>query len=78
VSENSDEQLNLWRYQCLMAYIHGGQWLADLYRALDAMKLLGRVGVTFTSEQQARIQAMVEGGDTVGAQRAILDELGKS
>lgn len=38
---------------------------------------LTRVGVTFTEQQKAQIDAMVEAGDTAAAQRVILAELRK-
>jgi hypothetical protein len=39
---------------------------------------LARVGVILTSEQQAQIKAMVEAGDTAGAQALLLDQLAKA
>ncbi len=38
---------------------------------------LGRAGVQFTAQQKEQIAAMVEAGDTAGAQALILDELAK-
>lgn len=38
---------------------------------------LTRVGVTFTEQQKDQIEAMVEAGDTAGAQKVILAELSK-
>jgi hypothetical protein len=38
---------------------------------------LSRVGVSFTEEQKKLIQSLVETGDVAGAQRIILEELGK-
>ena len=38
---------------------------------------LSKVGVTFTDQQKAQIKAMVESGDTMGAQKVILAELSK-
>lgn len=39
------------------------------------LTMLTKAGVTFSAEQQKMIKAMVEAGDTAGAQRAILGEL---
>lgn len=51
-------------------------------RALDnpiyGMRVLSRQGVIFTDTQRNMIEAMVEAGDTAGAQRIILDELGNT
>lgn len=38
---------------------------------------LSRVGVTFTEQQKAQIEAMVKAGDVAGAQTLILNELGR-
>lgn len=38
-------------------------------------KTMARPGVTFTDEQKAQIQAMVEAGKKADAQRVILDRL---
>jgi len=38
---------------------------------------LQRVGVSFTDTQKDQIKAMVEAGDTMGAQKLILAELSK-
>jgi hypothetical protein len=38
---------------------------------------LSRVGVTFTEQQKAQIETMVKAGDVAGAQRLILEELGR-
>lgn len=45
---------------------------------IDAMNSLSRVGVNFSEAQQAVIKRMAETGDMAGAQKFILDELGKS
>jgi phage-related protein len=42
---------------------------------IKGMSALTRSGVSFTAEQKAQVAAMVEVGDTAGAQRLILDEL---
>lgn len=49
-----------------------GRALNDPIRGMAA---LTRVGVQFTDEQRAAIEAMVAFGDTAGAQRLILEEL---
>lgn len=49
-----------------------GKALNDPVRGVTA---LTRVGVQFTDQQRAQIEAMVESGDTLGAQRIILGEL---
>lgn len=51
-----------------------GKALNDPIKGITA---LTRVGVTFTEEQRAQIQAMQEAGDTAGAQAVILAELNK-
>jgi hypothetical protein len=49
-----------------------GKALQDPVRGLS---LLGRAGVTFTAEQKDLVRALVESGDTLSAQKIILDEL---
>lgn len=44
---------------------------------INGITALTRVGVTFTDEQKAMIQSMVEAGDVAGAQALILAELQK-
>lgn len=44
---------------------------------LKGLTKLTRVGVTFTKEQEKQVAAMVEAGDTAGAQKVILAELQK-
>ncbi len=56
------------------AAIQLGKALNDPVKGITA---LTRVGVTFTDEQKATIQAMQEAGDTAGAQAIILAELNK-
>lgn len=51
-----------------------GKALNDPVAGISA---LSRVGVTFTDEQKNMIKAMVEAGDVAGAQKVILNELGK-
>jgi hypothetical protein len=51
-----------------------GKALNDPIKGLTA---LTRVGVAFTDGQREQIQAMVEAGDTMGAQKIILGELTK-
>jgi hypothetical protein len=41
------------------------------------MSRLTKIGVTFTDQQKAQVEQMVKAGDTAGAQRVILKELGK-
>lgn len=41
------------------------------------MGKLSRAGVTFTEQQKEQIKTLQESGDTLGAQRIILDEVGK-
>jgi phage-related protein len=41
------------------------------------MKALSKAGVVFTDEQKKQVAAMVEAGDTLGAQKVILDEVEK-
>ena len=56
------------------AAIQLGKALNDPIKGITA---LTRVGVTFSEEQKAQIQAMQEAGDTAGAQAVILAELNK-
>jgi phage-related protein len=49
-----------------------GKALNDPVRGMTA---LGRAGVTFSQQQRDAIKAMVETGDTLGAQRLILKEV---
>lgn len=56
------------------AAIQLGKALNDPLKGITA---LTRVGVTFSEEQKAQIQAMQEAGDTAGAQAVILAELNK-
>ncbi len=56
------------------AAIQLGKALNDPVKGITA---LTRVGVTFSDEQKAQIQAMQEAGDTAGAQAVILAELNK-
>lgn len=42
---------------------------------INGITALQRVGVTFTDEQKNMIKAMVDSGDTMGAQKLILQEL---
>lgn len=56
------------------AAIQLGKALNDPIKGITA---LTRVGVTFSDEQKAQIQAMQEAGDTAGAQAVILAELNK-
>lgn len=51
-----------------------GKALNDPIQGISA---LSRVGVQFTDDQKKMIQEMVASGDTMGAQRVILDELNK-
>jgi len=51
-----------------------GKALNDPVKGLTALR---RVGVTFTDQQQEQIKQMVKSGDTMGAQKLILHELGK-
>lgn len=51
-----------------------GKALNDPIKGVTA---LTKVGVTFTEEQKAQIQAMQEAGDMAGAQQVILAELNK-
>lgn len=56
------------------AAIQLGKALNDPVKGITA---LTRVGVVFSDQQKAMIQAMTEAGDTAGAQKVILDELNK-
>ena len=49
-----------------------GKALNDPIKGISA---LGRAGVTFTQQQKDQIKAMVESGDTLGAQKIIMAEL---
>src|SRR5215475_1884419 len=51
-----------------------GKALNDPVKGLTALR---RVGVSFTAQQQDQIKALVASGDTMGAQKIILRELGK-
>src|SRR5215475_3011818 len=51
-----------------------GKALNDPVKGLTALR---RVGVTFTDQQKDQIKQMVKSGDTMGAQKLILHELGK-
>lgn len=51
-----------------------GKALNDPIQGLTALQ---RVGVSFTEQQKAQIQAMVQAGDVMGAQKIILAELSK-
>jgi hypothetical protein len=51
-----------------------GKALNDPIKGITA---LSRVGVSFTAGQKAQIKAMVDAGDTMGAQKIILAELNK-
>jgi len=51
-----------------------GKALNDPIKGVSA---LARVGVTFTAQQKEQIKTMVESGNTMGAQKLILKELGK-
>lgn len=54
--------------------IQVGKALQDPIRGLTALQ---RVGVQFTEQQREQVKAMVEAGDTAGAQKLILAELNK-
>ena len=56
------------------AAIQLGKALNDPIKGITA---LTRVGVTFTDKQKEQIEAMVEAGDVMGAQKVILAELNK-
>jgi phage-related protein len=51
-----------------------GKALNDPVKGITA---LTRVGVSFTEQQKSQIAAMVQAGDTMGAQKVILGELNK-
>lgn len=44
---------------------------------IDGISALSRVGVKFTDQQKKMIETMVNAGDTMGAQKVILEELAK-
>ena len=44
---------------------------------IAGVSALARVGVTFTQQQKDQIKALVESGNTLGAQKVILKELGR-
>lgn len=52
--------------------IQVGKALNDPIKGVSALQ---RVGVSFTQQQKDQIKAMVEAGDTLGAQKLILSEL---
>jgi hypothetical protein len=56
------------------ASIQLGKALNDPIKGITA---LSRAGVSFTAAQKEQIKAMVEAGDTLGAQKVILAELSK-
>jgi phage-related protein len=56
------------------ATIQVGKALNDPIKGMTA---LSKVGVTFTEGQKEQVKAMVEAGDTMGAQKLILAELNK-
>jgi hypothetical protein len=56
------------------ANIQLGKALNDPIKGISA---LSKVGVSFTQQQKDQIKALVESGDTLGAQKVILAELGK-
>jgi len=51
-----------------------GKALNDPIKGVSA---LSRVGVSFTAQQKAQIKTLVESGNTLGAQKVILAEVGK-
>src|SRR5262245_66611796 len=51
-----------------------GKALNDPIKGVTALQ---RVGVSFTKSQKNQIKALVESGNTLGAQKVILRELGK-
>lgn len=51
-----------------------GKALNDPVKGVSALQ---RVGVSFTEQQKEQIKTLVESGDTMGAQKLILAELGK-
>lgn len=59
----------------------GAQAALQLGKALNdpaaGLTKLQRVGVTFTDQQKKQVEAMVEAGNTAGAQKVILQELNK-
>jgi phage-related protein len=56
------------------ATIQVGKALNDPIKGMTA---LSKVGVSFTESQKKQVEAMVESGDTMGAQKLILAELNK-
>ena len=56
------------------AVIQVGKALNDPIKGVTALQ---RVGVSFTKSQREQIKALVDSGDTLGAQKIILNELGK-
>lgn len=56
------------------ANIQLGKALNDPIKGISA---LSKVGVSFTEQQKEQIKVMVKAGDTAGAQKLILAELGK-
>ncbi len=56
------------------AAVQLGKALNDPIKGISA---LSRVGVQFTDQQREQIKTMVKAGDTAGAQKIILRELGK-
>ena len=46
-------------------------WLGEM----EGMRAMSKLGVSFTPEQRAQIETLVEAGDTVAAQKIILDSL---
>jgi len=54
------------------AAVQVGKAMNDPVKGLSA---LSRVGVTFTAQQKAQIQALQDSGNLMGAQKIILDEL---
>ncbi|NUR48153.1 MAG: peptidoglycan DD-metalloendopeptidase family protein [Hamadaea sp.] len=51
-----------------------GKALNDPVKGVTALQ---KVGVSFTEQQKAQIKTLVKSGDTLGAQKIILNELGK-
>lgn len=60
--------------------IQGTQAMTMIGKAMDdpikGMGALHRVGVSFTEQQKDQIKALVAAGDTLGAQKLLLSELG--
>ena len=44
---------------------------------LKGMTALGRAGVSFTADQKEQVKVLMESGDILGAQKVILNEVGK-